>query len=261
MEIGCHPLGRVRSRTPNQRAPVAGWPKIRSPGLQRASSVRVQPASSVGVGMYQPSTVGAGFDPAPPYLHTRHHNPSSAMPRGYRHLGETPCLYFITTSIVHWIPLFISGRYCQIIIDALNYCRNTKGLRVHAYVIMPTHLHLILSAEPALALPGIVRDLKRWTSRVMTQCLEEDHAQLPLRLLHSTASKAKGNSDYKVWQDGYHPVAITTQSFLMQKLNYLHQNPVRKGLVRRAEDWAYSSADDYISGRCGLMEIDRLIVV
>jgi len=182
------------------------------------------------------------------------------MPHGYRYYGDNRAITFITSTVVDWIPLFISHRYCQIIMESLGYCRRHKGLRIHAYVVMPTHIHLIVSTDPPSTLPDVVRDLKRYTSRALTACLEEDRARALLRLLNEWSYRGKGNTEYKVWQDGYHPKAIFTQWFLRQKLDYLHDNPVRKGLVRRAEDWVYSSAAAYLKGERGMIEIDRLSV-
>ena len=53
--------------------------------------------------------------------------------------------YFISASIVKWLPVFVNQKTCDIIINSLNYCRGNKGLRIHSYVIMPTHIHLIVS--------------------------------------------------------------------------------------------------------------------
>lgn len=177
------------------------------------------------------------------------------MPRNYRHYPDGEYLYFITSTITHWIPLFLSHRYFTLLTDALSYCRTNKGLLLHAYVLMPNHFHIIASSQPRRGLPGIMRDLKRYTSREVTRCLEEDGSRFQLRLLEQSAIRS---NDYCVWQEGYHPEAIFTERFFRQKLDYLHDNPVRKGYVRSAAEWVYSSAYDYVIGRRGVMEIDRL---
>lgn len=180
------------------------------------------------------------------------------MSRKYRHYPDGNYIYFITSAVVEWIPLFLSHRYFNILTDAFAYCRNNKGLRVHAYVLMPNHFHLIASSEPQAALPDIIRDLKRYTSREVTRCLEEDGAYFVLGLLEEAAVLDERNNIYQVWQKGYHPEAIFTQRFFRQKLDYLHNNPVRKGYVDAAEHWRYSSASQYVAGSVGMMEIDRL---
>jgi REP element-mobilizing transposase RayT len=134
-------------------------------------------------------------------------------------------------------------------------------LLLHAYVVMPNHFHIIASTEPATALSKVMRDMKRYTSQLITDCLIEDNAIYLLNLLRKESQAGKGNTEYKVWQDGYHPEAIYSQKFFRQKLDYLHDNPVRKGFVRRPEDWQFSSANDYLTGSMGMIEIDRLELV
>jgi len=167
-------------------------------------------------------------------------------------------IYFITSTIVEWIPLFISHRYCDIIIEGLRYCRHHKGLRLHAYVIMPNHIHLIASTEPIIRLAAIIRDFKRYTSRAITRQLQDDGRRYLLRLLHDQSRTSRDNGDFKVWRNGYYPIGIRSDWFFRQKLDYIHLNPVRKGFVRRPEDWQYSSARDYIIGPSGILELDML---
>lgn len=178
------------------------------------------------------------------------------MPRSYRHYADGEYLYFVTSTIIEWTPLFLSHRHFDILLDGLIHCRRHKGLRVHAYVLMPNHFHAIVSSEPTDALPGIMRDLKRHTSTRLQECLREDRAEFLLRLLRMASAPSR----LHIWRDGYHPEAIFTQKFFRQKLDYLHDNPVRKGYVRAPQDWLYSSAWDYIEGSVGMMEIDRLEV-
>ena len=70
-------------------------------------------------------------------------------------------IYFITTTIVNWIDLFTRTEYSEIIIDLLNYSGTSKGLNIHAWCLMPSHLHLIVSVKQEIfKLPDIMRDLK-----------------------------------------------------------------------------------------------------
>ncbi len=73
-----------------------------------------------------------------------------------------------------------------------------------------------------------------------------------------TKQPTKTRSDYQVWQEGFHPQQIVSQEMLHQKVDYLHHNPVRIGVVQRPEDWVYSSARDYAGGK-GLIELDVLV--
>lgn len=180
------------------------------------------------------------------------------MSRHYRHYADGHYLYFITSTIAGWLPLFLSHRYFTILTDAFACCRENKGLLRHAYVLMPAHFHIIASSQPMAALPGLIRDFKRYTSREITCCLEEDGSHLLLQPFIQAAAKAGRNNDYAVWQPGYHPVAVFTERFFRQKLDYLHDNPVRKGYVHSPENWLYSSAGDYLAGTAGVVAIDPL---
>ncbi|HVZ39750.1 MAG TPA: transposase [Candidatus Kapabacteria bacterium] len=180
------------------------------------------------------------------------------MSRAYRHYAEGEYVYFVTWTVVDWLAVFTTHERFTVLIEALAHGRAEKGLLVHAYVAMPNHAHLIISSEPTAALPGIVRDLKRHTSRVLTHMLEESRAGTHLQHFMEAARRSGRGNEYALWLEGYHPVAIYTQRFFRQKLDYLHDNPVRKGYVRRAEDWQYSSAGDYITGERGPLELDLL---
>lgn len=182
------------------------------------------------------------------------------MSRAFRHYADGEYVYFITWTVVDWFAVFTSHRHFAVITDSLVHARARKGLRIHAYVIMPNHVHLIVSSEPTAALPGIIRDVKRHTSRALTRMLEEERAHLPLQRFREAGYNAGRGNEYALWREGYHPVAIHTQRFFRQKLDYLHDNPVRKGYVRRAEDWQYSSAADYIAGEPGVLALDMMAV-
>ena len=69
-------------------------------------------------------------------------------------------IYFITTTIVGWIDVFTKPVYCDIVIDSLKYCQKEKGLVIHAWCIMSSHLHLIVSSAGKEKLPAILRDFK-----------------------------------------------------------------------------------------------------
>lgn len=180
------------------------------------------------------------------------------MSRAYRHFPDGQYLYFITSTVVSWFPLFLTQDYFSILADSFRYCHSQKGLLIHAYVIMPNHFHMIASSQPRDALPGIIRDLKRYTSRELTSLIEEEEPSYRQLALQNAAQKVERGNSYMVWQEGYHPIAIYSQSFFRQKLDYLHDNPVRKGFVRKAEDWRYSSADVYVNGTAGDVPIDLI---
>lgn len=91
-----------------------------------------------------------------------------------------------------------------------------------------------------------MRDFNTHTSREITTLLREDRKISILELFGQAAALDGRGNDYKVWQEGFHPIALETEDFVVQKLDYLHDNPVRKGYVEEPEHWKYSSARNYI---------------
>ena len=73
--------------------------------------------------------------------------------------------YFVTLTIVDWVDVFIRKRYKDIVIESLDYCQRQKGLTVFAYVIMSSHLHLIVKADKGLRFSDILRDFKKYTAK------------------------------------------------------------------------------------------------
>jgi len=139
-------------------------------------------------------------------------------------------IYFVTFTIVDWVDIFTRPVYKQLIIDSLKYCQKHKGLKVYAYCLMTNHLHLLLSAEFSTKLSDIVRDFKKHTNKQIIKIVEQENESRKEWLLHRFNCNAKHIdriTDYKVWQDGYHAIECSSVKILEQKLNYIHQNPVR----------------------------------
>lgn len=153
--------------------------------------------------------------------------------------------YFVTFSIIEWMPLFSSAKYADIIVNSIKYCIDNKGLELFAYCIMPTHLHLIIRAVE-LGPGPVLRDLKKFTSSEIIRILENDNENFyMIEVFKKAAKHIKRNKYLKVWQDGYHPKMIYSNKFFFQKLNYIHMNPVKAGIVELPEDYYYSSARNY----------------
>jgi putative transposase len=130
-------------------------------------------------------------------------------------------LYFITLTIVDWIDLFIHPEYKHIIIDSLSFCQTYKGLQIFAYVLMTSHLHLIVKTKDGINLSDIIRDFKSHTSKKLIEVIKEQPESRKEWLLdkfNTAAAKIKRNSKYKIWQDGYHPIELSDNKIIEQKL-------------------------------------------
>ena len=162
--------------------------------------------------------------------------------------------YFMTHTIVAWIPVFTRKAYFEVVLEALKYCRDVKGLRIYAWVMMDNHLHMIAAGADIVK---TIKEFKSYTAREILRLTQEGGKDWLLDQFKFYKSGYKSGSKYQVWQDGYHPQEISNDQMLRQKMDYIHHNPVRAGLVEKAEDWLYSSARNYL-GMEGLLEIDAL---
>jgi putative transposase len=152
--------------------------------------------------------------------------------------------HFVTCTIIEWLPVFASQACCDIVVKSLQHCRERKGLKIYAWVIVDTHFHAILAAPD---LSAVLRDLKSFTARQILRQLEVEGRQWLLNQLHYYRGAHKPN-DYQVWQEGSHPQVIMTDAAMEQKLEYLHNNPVKRGWVTAPEHWCYSSAHEWLAG-------------
>jgi putative transposase len=172
-----------------------------------------------------------------------------------RYRADERVPHFCTITVLDWLPVLIESRYIDPIIDSLRFCRENKGLLVFGYVVMPNHLHLIAGSQQDLH--ALMRDFKRFTSRQIHDRLKEDGRATILEWLRRATQSARMlRGDIGLWQDGFHPQAISSDALFEQKLRYLHENPVRKGLVASAQDWWYSSARNYAGATGCCLEID-----
>jgi putative transposase len=155
-------------------------------------------------------------------------------------------VYYITYSVVDWLPVFISGAAYSIVADSLNFCHERKGLRINAYVIMPTHIHAIVFDHDynASRLESTLTDFRKFTGRSLSDYCAQ---HLPACFTDVLRLAAGVDRERRFWQTSRHPVAVETEAFWRQKLDYLHENPCRKGLVLRASDWRFSSAAYFAS--------------
>jgi REP element-mobilizing transposase RayT len=169
---------------------------------------------------------------------------------------EVEAPQFITCTIVGWLPVFTREKYLDVVTTSLAFCRQQKGLRLHAYVILDNHLHLLVSSDN---LSEAIRDFKRHTAKEIKAFAREDNKQWLIKQFEFFKAAQKVKSRHQVWQEGFHPQAIISEEMLRQKLDYIHYNPVRAGLVDRPEEWRYSSARDYL-GQDGVLEIDVIEV-
>jgi putative transposase len=167
-------------------------------------------------------------------------------------IHEPDRAHFVTSTIVEWLPVFTTAACCDILVRSFDHCRNQKGLRIHAWIILDNHFHAILAAPD---LSAVLRSLKSYTAKLLIeQVASEGREWLLNQLRHFRA--AHKPSEYQIWQEGSHPQAISTDEIMQQKLEYLHNNPVKRGFVSSPEHWRYSSAHEWLPGAQPVLRCD-----
>ncbi len=143
--------------------------------------------------------------------------------------------YFITPTLWNWYYLFDRHNRWEILANSLRYCQRHKSLEIYAYVFMLNHVHLIIRADDAEA---VIRDFKRHTSRA----LKENIRSTEPNILNLFTQK---DGLWRLWKEDNQPKLIESETFFVQKLNYIHDNPVRKGYVLNPAHWKWSSANPH----------------
>lgn len=176
-------------------------------------------------------------------------------------VGDNALPHFITFSVVGWIDVFSRAYYKEIFVESLKYCQENKGLIVHAWVLMTNHVHLIVSSNTN-KIEHIVRDIKKFTSKKIIEAIQvndaESRKEWMLGIFGYVGQHNNNNKDFQFWKQDYHPIELDTVQKTKQRLDYLHENPVRSDLVWEPWHYKYSSAIDYYTNAHGLLAIEHL---
>lgn len=175
-------------------------------------------------------------------------------------IQKGPNVYFLTLTMVDWLDVFVRPEFARHVLDSLTYCTQKKGLLLHGWVLMTSHLHLLASAAEGADLSAIVRDFKKFTARQILDDLTQNrvHESRSTAFLRSFAwhgSTNANNERYQVWQSDNHAVHVYSADFAEQKLRYIHENPVTAGWVTEPWHYRYSSALDYMTGSRGIVPV------
>jgi len=165
--------------------------------------------------------------------------------RGRSTVESTSQIFFVTTSTFHHEKVFGLGRpYCNILIESLRFVLVEHKARLMAYVIMPSHIHFVIAMPVGEHISDLMRDFKKFTSTKIRQQLEQNGEQSRLERLRTNAL-GKKNQVFKLWQDRFDDLVLDNEKTLITKIEYIHNNPVKAGLVEEAEQWEFSSAGNY----------------
>lgn len=173
------------------------------------------------------------------------------MSRNRYKIYENDYPYFITTSIVEGYPVFSNRLAAEIILEGLSFLQNKRKTVLYAYVIMENHIHLVAQSEK---LSKNFRAFKSWTARSIIDQFEQNGNALYLKKFKRAKKPSHKDSYFQIWQEGFHPKQIVDDSMMIQKIDYIHNNPVKRGFVDRPEAWRYSSIRNYL-GQNGLIPV------
>jgi putative transposase len=172
-------------------------------------------------------------------------------------------MHFLTMTSVGWIDLFTRKNYRDVLIESLKFCQANKGLVIHAFVIMSNHLHVIVSVTSPFRLSDVLRDFKKFTAHEFIRMIDQENESrkdwLQLVMKYH-ANFNKNNRDNQFWQQENHAIELYSPDFTYQKLNYIHQNPVRAGWVTEPAHYIYSSASNYFEQK-GILEISPIEIM
>jgi putative transposase len=160
--------------------------------------------------------------------------------------------YFITATVVNWLPVFGNPDIAKIIFDSLAFLQREKRITLHAYILMENHLHLVGQADN---LSKELANFKSFTARQIIDYFIAQDNKYYLQQFAMNKLPHRTDREYQFWQEGVHPEQINSQSMYEQKILYIHENPVRRGYVDEPEHWKYSSARNYV-GLQAMLELD-----
>ncbi len=167
-------------------------------------------------------------------------------------------LYFITATIIGWKNLFMNDEYAKIVMESLAWLRVNKRMHLFAYMLMPNHLHAVIKPIN-LNIGKLLQSFGSFSSHRIVKALISNHADELLKFFHGERTDKRSN--YAIWQD-IQAKNIFSVKFLDQKLEYIHQNPIKSIFngYTYSKHFLYSSSNFYETGKPGLIEIDDIRV-
>jgi putative transposase len=162
-------------------------------------------------------------------------------------------LHFVTFSCYRRLPFLGSRDAKNQFVEELARVRREYGFRLIGYVVMPNHVHLLIS-EPKKATPSIVLQmLKQRVSRKMRKRNEISSGDQMASEFFVDGEEARA-----FWQARFYDFNVYSRGKVTEKLDYMHANPVTRGLVKHPKDWPWSSWSFYEKGEAGLISIDGI---
>ena len=154
------------------------------------------------------------------------------MPSGLKRYQQAESLHFITFSCFQRLPYLVTPEAKDVVEQTLEWTRDRHRACIYAYVLMPEHVHLLVNEPPEILLGQFLKVFKQAASR-----------------------RLKGERE-QFWQDRYYDRNVRGEDARTEVIQYIHRNPVKRGLVVRPELYAWSSFGHYLTGEQGRVQIE-----
>jgi putative transposase len=173
------------------------------------------------------------------------------MSRSRYRIFEEEYPYFLTDTIAAWLPIFTYPWAVDVVLDSWRWLQREREVEIFGYVVMENHLHWIARGQQLADLAG---RFKSYSARRIIDELNSRGGDTLLAELQFFKKQHKQDQRYQLWQEGSYPKQIKDDAMMLQKLEYMHNNPLRRGYVDEPAHWRYSSARNY-AGKPGLIEV------
>jgi putative transposase len=176
------------------------------------------------------------------------------MPKGLTRRYGQGHLHFVTFSCYRRLPLLGSVRARNVFVKILGEVRDRYGFVLAGYVVMPEHVHLLIGEPPAGTPSTVLQVLKQRVSRRLHRKARRDVSTRQLKLRFQDFDHCLP----QFWQPRFYDFNVWSQKKFVEKLQYMHMNPVKRRLVSHPRDWPWSSFSFYASKDTGLVRIDPM---
>jgi putative transposase len=169
-------------------------------------------------------------------------------------------VHFITGTVNQQEKLFQKYETCsRFLLESINFYRNKLKFKLIGYVVMPEHYHLLILLPEEVTISQILMVLKGYTAKQIVEFLKiEDKKFLNRFRIFNSAKKRSKNSTYRIFQPDNYDFNIKSQDKLIEKLNYIHNNPVKRKLVKQASEYPFSSYRSYFGENDSIVKIDNI---
>jgi putative transposase len=177
------------------------------------------------------------------------------MVKHFEGLGHA---HYLTFSCYKRLWLFKDGNLCQLFVEHLQRASERHSFKLWAFVIMPSHVHILIRPHEGSPLSTILHSVKRTFSYHALEYLRADKPAVTANLIEGESA---GKPAYRFWQHGGgYDRNIVNEKSLRRAIDYIHNNPVRAGLVREPTEWRWSSARFWILGDMNPLQMDAIEV-